>query len=150
MLAWLFHKARFILVGTTTLYEKAFSPQNYTCSISVSILFLTRQSMSSVEVLSEGSDGFAIFESCFSSQCFQLLDTSMSVIFNIKIISNSGLDHELKSYVWFISAFLVPTHCMSDRRKIIISAGKKMQYFSRNIAILYLTRNIPIFSLSNC
>lgn len=25
---------------------------------------------------------------------------------------------------------------------------KKMQYFSRNIAILYLTRNIPIFSLS--
>ena len=47
----------------------------------------------------------------------------MSETFNIKIISNSGLDHELlKSYVWFIWYL---AHCMSDCGKLIMSAGKK-------------------------
>lgn len=67
------------------------------------------KSMSSFEVPSEGSDGFAILE-FFFSQCLQLLNIPKSETLNIRIISNSGQDNELlKSYVWFILASMVPS-----------------------------------------
>lgn len=104
--------------------------------------------MSNLDVPSESSNGLVSLEFFFFPLCFQLLNVFLSETFNIKIISNWELDHELlKSYVWFALASLLPSTPNVRLWEMNDVSWRKVQYLTRHIATLYLIRNMPILSL---
>lgn len=100
--------------------------------------------MSNLDVPSESSDGLVNLE-FFFFLCFQSLNIFLSEIVNIKIISNSGLDHELlKSYVWFALACLLPSTLNVGLWEMHNVSWRKVQYLTRHIATLYLILSLPL------